>query len=146
MHVVLVGLGVLALLLLALFVLRRSILIRRLGAIEMSVRLTQRWWFGGWSLGVASYSGDELRWYRVFSLLPAPSRRLNRRTVIIDRQRAPSDGEVIWVPPDAVILECVATATSRATPQDIAISRRALTGILSWWEAAAPGPQHPRIY
>lgn len=123
-----------------LFILRLLYLRRpRAGAIEMSMRLKQRWFLGGWSPGVGTYSGDEILWYRMFSLALRPSRRLNRRQMTLDSQREPTDKEASWLPVNAVILESSMPGAQR----DLAVARTALTGMLSWWESAAPGPSLP---
>jgi len=54
--------------LLAAIYVRRHLLRRSGGTIEMSVRLTTRGRGWGWAFGVARFSGVELQWFRFFSL------------------------------------------------------------------------------
>jgi len=120
--------------LLILFLVRRRVLVASRGAIEMSVHRGSGL-LGGWALGVATFSGSELRWYRLASLRPGPSERFNRNDGGITGSRPPRPEEVTWIPPDAVIFEC----TSTHGRQLIALSRNASTGLLSWWESVPPG-------
>ncbi|PRZ43400.1 uncharacterized protein DUF2550 [Antricoccus suffuscus] len=136
MHIawyVLLLIAVMAVLLVA-FLVRRRVLVTSRGAIEMSVH-RGRGPFGGWALGVATFSGGELRWYRLASLRPGPAERFSRSDGSISGRRSPRADELTWIPPDAVIFEC----TSAHGPQTIALSKSASTGLLSWWESVPPG-------
>jgi hypothetical protein len=117
----------------ALFV--RRMLIARGGAIELSVRLYRARSGRGWSLGLARFAGDELRWYRMFSFSPRPRRVLTRRDLIVLRRREPSDQETVALMTGSVVLEC----SDIEGPVELAMSGSALTGFLSWMESAAPG-------
>ena len=117
----------------ALFV--RRVVLTRGGVVEVSVRLYRGRPGRGWALGLARFVGDSLLWYRLFSLSPRPNRVLSRTDLVVLRRREPSDRETIALPTGSVVLEC-ATATG---PVELAITRRALTGFLSWLESAAPG-------
>jgi hypothetical protein len=131
-----IGIGVLALLCgLALLFVRREIITRRGGTIELSVRLSTLVAGRGWSPGIARFDGDELRWYRVFSLALRPRRVLTRDGLAVQSRRAPDPSERLVLPEHWVILRCV---TQRA-PVEIAMAETTLTGFLSWIEAAPPG-------
>lgn len=134
----LVGLGILAALLLLVFTVRRRLLLRGVGAIEMSVRLETRRLFGGWALGVGSFVGDQLLWYRVFSFTARPARRLDRRAVHVEARRGPGEDEVGSVPLGAVILQC----NTQSGQQEIAMSAETVPGFMSWLEASPP-PGYP---
>lgn len=120
--------------------LRRWILLRR-GGIDVSLRVRVRVRASGrgWLVGVALYSGDDLHWFRVFSVLPDPTRILSRRLLEIIGRRAPDGPEAWSIQPDAVILEC----RHAGEPLQLAMDADALTGFLSWLEAGPPGSTLP---
>ena len=121
------------LLLVALFV--RRLAISRAGAIELSVRLYRTRLGRGWALGLARFSGDQLRWYRLFSFSPWPRRVMTRRELVVVGRRDPSGQETLALMTGSVVLECA----DRGKPVELAMSGSALTGFLSWLESAAPG-------
>ncbi len=118
------------------FAFRRWLLSRRGGTVEMSLRLRTGRHGRGWVLGTGRYVGDELQWFRVFSLAPRPRRILRRRGLRVVQRRVPTGPERMALQAGMVVLEC----TSDEGPVQIAIGQSALTGFLSWLEAAAPGP------
>jgi Protein of unknown function (DUF2550) len=131
-----IGLGVFALLLLLCTIfLRREVISRRGGTIEVSLRLSEAVAGRGWSPGIARFVGDEMRWYRVFSLAPGPRRKLSRLSLSVQERRAPGPPERLVLPDDWVIVRC---STGRE-PVEIAMARTTLTGFLSWLEAGSPG-------
>lgn len=136
---VVLGIGVACAILLLWFAFRRRLLMRGVGAIEMSVRLRSRWLFGGWALGVGMFNGEQLLWYRVFSFVYRPARRLSRDSVRVESKREPGDDEVGSVPPSAVILSC----WTGDGVEEIAMSVETVTGFLSWLESAPPGYSLP---
>lgn len=117
------------------FALRRWLLARRGGTVEMSLRLRTGSHGRGWVLGTGRYVGDELQWFRVFSLAPRPRRTLSRRGLQVVQRRVPNGPERLALQTGMVILDCA----SDAGPVQIAIGQSALNGFLSWLEAAAPG-------
>jgi hypothetical protein len=131
-----IGIGVF-LLLCALGVLfvRREIISRGGGTIELNLRLSTRLPGRGWSPGIGRFSGDDLRWYRVFSLSVRPKRTLRRAGLSVDGQRPATPTERLVLPPGWVILRC----TSERVSVEIAMAETALTGFLSWIETAPPG-------
>ncbi|WP_433215878.1 DUF2550 domain-containing protein [Dactylosporangium sp. CS-047395] len=135
-----IGIAVLLLLAaLALLFLRRLVIARQGGTIELGVRLSTMVPGRGWSAGLARFAGDELRWYRIFSYWPGPRRVISRRGLVVERRRAPDAAELLVLAPDWVIVRCV----SRQAPVEIAMAERALTGFLSWVEASPPGDPTP---
>jgi hypothetical protein len=131
-----IGIGVLVLLCtLGLLFVRREIITRRGGTIELSLRLTTMVTGRGWSPGIGRFDGDELRWYRVFSLALRPRRVLSRRGLAVQSRRVPDASERLVLPEHWVILHC----TTRRAVVEIAMAEVALTGFLSWIEAASPG-------
>ncbi|MBA2474283.1 MAG: DUF2550 domain-containing protein [Pseudonocardiales bacterium] len=115
------------------FVIRRSLLLRGIGAVEIWIKLSPR----RWALGVGWFDGDELSWYRVFSLSPRPARVLVRGQLEVLERRPPSERDAIVLPRKTVILAC-------QTPhriEQVAMSAGAVNGLLSWLEASPPGHQ-----
>jgi hypothetical protein len=119
------------------FVVRRRLLIRSGGTIEMSWRLRH------WTFGVARYDQDVVVWFPTFSLRPKPRRILTRSSTHITARRVPHGAEVWALVPDAVVLEC----RSSHGPAEIAIPSTALLGFLSWLEAGhrTPSREWPTV-
>ncbi|MER5333219.1 DUF2550 domain-containing protein [Micromonospora sp. NPDC002717] len=137
-----IGIGVAVILgaLLILFV-RRAVVTRSGGIIRLGVRTSTMLDGRGWSPGFGRFVGDELRWYRVFSLAIRPTRVLSRKGLAVERRRLPEGQERLSMPADWVILRC----TSNHAPVEIAMARSTVTGFLSWLEAAPPGAVSPRL-
>lgn len=131
-----IGIGVLVLLCaLGVLFFRREIITRGRGTIELSLRLSTLVPGRGWSPGIGRFDGDELRWYRVFSLALRPRRVLSRRGLAVQSRRAPDASERLVLPEHWVIVRC----TTRRAVVEIAMAESTLTGFLSWIEAAPPG-------
>lgn len=136
----LLSLVVLVVLVVAAGLLRRVGLQRAGGTIELSLRLKAPGHGRGWVNGVGRFVGDELLWYRVFSLAPRPRRRYSRRSLQVVRRRAPSGGEHRALLEGAAVLECQVLGQ----PVELAMSCAAVTGFLAWLEARPPGATLPR--
>ena len=119
---------------------RRRVLQRRYGTIDLSLRLARRGNGRGWVLGVGRFEGDDLQWYRVFSLAPRPRRTLSRRTLEVRGRRDPRGPETLALLAGAVIMECRAPDG----PVELAMELGAVTGFLAWLEARPPGATLPR--
>jgi hypothetical protein len=131
-----IGVGVLVLLCaLGVLFVRREIITRRGGTIELSLRLTTMVPGRGWSSGIGRFDGDELRWYRVFSLALRPRRVLSRRGLAVQGRRTPDASERLVLPEHWVIVRCA----TRRSPVEIAMAESTLAGFLSWLEAGPPG-------
>ena len=114
---------------------RRRILQRGGGTIDLSLRLKPGGNGRGWVLGVGRFHGDDVQWYRVFSLSPRPRRTLSRRDLRAGASREPRGPETYALLSGAVVLECFG-------PQgkvELALGKGALTGFLAWLEAQPPG-------
>lgn len=136
------ALGVVVLLLalpLLVIVVRRRLLERQGGTIELSLRLRTPTPGAGWVLGVGRFVGDDLEWYRVFSIAPGPRRTLSRHDLAVERRREPVGGERLALLSGVVVLEC----SSASGPVQLALDRGALTGFLAWLEARPPGATLP---
>lgn len=120
--------------LLAVFV-RRELILRGGGTIDMSVRLNTLVKQRGWAPGLGRFVGDELRWYRVFSLGLRPRHVLSRHGLRIADRRAPHGEERLVMAGDWIVVRC-----DRAGDRvDIAFSEATFTGFVSWLESAPPG-------
>jgi hypothetical protein len=127
---------------------RRLQLVRR-GGIDVALRVlptgttTDRrpWvrWQQRWHLGVGRYGGDHFRWYRVLSLRTGPDRTVHRDALTVVAQRDPEHAEIPILPTSAVIIRC----TQPHSTVEFAMNSDALTGFLSWLEAAPPGRKVP---
>ena len=127
------GLGLLSL------YLRRVGLQRGGGTIDLSLRLKAKTPGRGWVHGIGRFEGDDLAWYRVFSLSPRPRRRLCRRGLAVLERREPRSEERRALSPEAVVLRLA----SRSGEVEVAMSGSAMTGALSWLEATPPGATLP---
>ena len=118
---------------------RRRFLSRDGGAIELSLRLKPKSQGRGWVLGVGRFVGDDLQWFRVFSLSPRPRRTLSRRDLTVEDRRAPKGPEALSLLKGAEVVE-LASSSGRV---EIALDASAMTGFLAWLEARPPGATLP---
>jgi hypothetical protein len=95
---------------------------------------------GGWRLGIGQYRGSGFLWYRVVGVTTAPTRQFHRENVEILERRAPTGQELYAMPAEAVIVRC----RFHAGECELAMNVDALTGFLSWLEAA-PGSNTVRF-
>lgn len=116
--------------------LRRRLLHRGGGTVDVSLRLRPSGNGRGWVLGVGRFDGDELQWYRVFSLSPRPRRTLSRRDLTVTAQRAPSGPEAYALLKGAVVMDC----RSGSVKVELAMDPGAVTGFLAWLESHPAGP------
>jgi hypothetical protein len=136
---IVLALPLLAVLLLLAVAVRRRWLQSAGGTVELSLRLRRLTYGRGWSNGVGFFDGDDLRWYRVFSLSLRPRRVLSRRELQIVRRRPASDAETLALPDGAVVMECAV----RGGPVDLAMQPATVTGFLAWLESRPPGATLP---
>ena len=113
---------------------RRFLLERGGGTVDCGLRRIAGQ--GSWRLGVASYQGDQLCWYHLFGVLLRPRLELERRTLTVASRRAATVAESASLGPGMVVVEC---KVGDGTRVELAMSEAALTGFLSWLEAAPPG-------
>src|SRR5262245_12567919 len=85
---------------------RRGLISRSGGTICMTMRLSTLVPERGWSPGVGRFTGDELRWYRMFSLGIRPRRVLTRRGLTVVDRRSPEGAERLSMPPGWVVVRC----------------------------------------
>jgi hypothetical protein len=122
---------------LAAIFLRRELISRAGGTIDMNMRLSTFLPERGWAPGLGRFVGDDLKWYRMFSLDPRPRRVLRRTDLVIQARRAPEGAERLAMPPGWVVVRC--RDEGGGDPVDLALAQAALAGFLSWVEAAPPG-------
>ena len=125
----------LALLYAAALVVRRRVISRHGGTFELSHRVRPHGDGRGWVLGLGRYSGEELEWFRVFSLAPRPRRTWARETLSYDGSREALGAERMSLYPDHVVMRC----QSRDGEVELAMSTASLTGFQAWLEARPPG-------
>jgi hypothetical protein len=131
---------VLALLYGGLLVLRRRVLSRHGGTFELSHRLGPVEPGRGWVLGLGRYSGDNLEWFRIFSISPWPKRVYGRSRMSYDGRRVPDESERHVLYPGHVVIAC----TTAEGPIELALSPESLTGFQSWLESRTPGTDWSR--
>jgi hypothetical protein len=137
-----IGIGVFVVLFgLTLLFLRRTVIARSGGTIELSWRLSTVVAGRGWAPGIGRFVGDELRWYRLFSLSIRPRRTLSRRTLVVESRRSPDGPERRALAADLLIIRCC----SGNAPVEIAMGKSTLAGFLSWIEAVPPGTVSNRL-
>ena len=116
-------------------VVRRRWISRHGGTFEFSVRVRSGRAGRGWILGVGRYTGDDLEWFRVFSLSPRP-RFVYRRGELEYVGRRDADGVEAY---SLYTGHIVVSARTPAGMLEVAMSPEALTGFLAWLESAPPG-------
>ncbi len=122
--------GVLLVVLVVAFLLRRRFLLSGLGAVTMWLRPAQS---GRWSVGAAWFGDDSLLWYRALSLAVRPQQRLHRAELRVESRRRATP-EDLALPADVIVLTCV----TGDRPLELAMEPSTLTGFLSWVESAPP--------
>lgn len=116
-------------------VVRRRWLSRNGGTFEFSVRVRPGRAGRGWILGVGRYTGNDLEWFRIFSLAPRPRFVYLRSELEFVGRRDPEGAEGYSLYSGHIVVSC-RTPTGMV---EVAMSPDALTGFLSWLEAAPPG-------
>ena len=135
-----IGIGVLIVLLgLGVVYLRREVISRAGGTIDMNLRLSTFVPGRGWSSGLGRFVGEQLRWYRVFSFALRPRRVLTRYGLKVEDRRTPEGPERLAMPDGWIIVRCSGRAGGASVEVELAMAESALTGFLSWLESAPPG-------
>lgn len=92
-----------------------------------------------WVLGVARYNGEELQWFRFFSLSWRPKITYRRVDITVVGNRAPVPAEAVALYADQQIVSVVVESRGSSRRRDLAMTPDSVTGMLSWLEAAPPG-------
>ena len=129
------GVVLLSGLLVLLLVMRRRGLAKPSGTFDLSINRRAEAGQRGWTLGVARYTDEHLEWFRTFSLSPRPRYRFERGHLEVGRRRLPEGREAYAVHAGHVVVPCESPNGVR----QLALSPRALTGLLSWLESSPPG-------
>jgi len=87
---------------------------------------------------VASYQREELNWFGALGLTMRPDVVFPRRDLTVVSRRLPTDAEAASLGPGMVVVECRVGEDTGGTIE-LALGEEALTGLLSWLEAAPPG-------
>jgi Protein of unknown function (DUF2550) len=114
---------------------RRRLLQHSGGTFDCSVHLDRFLLGPGWVLGLGRYAGDRVEWFRFTSFSPRPRLSLWRRELEVVERRMPIGTEAVTIVEEGVIL----VLANRGRSVELAMSVAALTGFLSWLEAAPPG-------
>ncbi|HVE27719.1 MAG TPA: DUF2550 domain-containing protein [Sporichthya sp.] len=113
---------------------RRMMLQRPLGTFACSLRLGEHPDGEGWSYGIGRYHGDRVEWFPIFSLAWKPRHVMTRRQLRVRSRRDPAPAEAQGLPAGSMVLVC-ALGTERL---ELAMTHGAMTGFMSWVEAAPP--------
>jgi hypothetical protein len=116
-------------------IVRRRLLARNGGTFELSYRIRVARPGRGWLLGIGRYSGDDLEWFRIFSLSPRPKRVWARDHLTYAGRRGPAGAEEVSLYAGHVVVEC-GYGTDHL---ELAMSEASLTGFQAWLEAGPPG-------
>lgn len=116
-------------------IVRRRYLSRHGGTLELSHRVRDSRAGRGWVLGLGRYTGDELQWFRIFSLSPRPRRTWRRIELSYVGQRDSEGPEGMSLYSDHVIVTC----TLGSDTVELAMSKSSLTGFQAWLESGPPG-------
>src|SRR6476661_4203016 len=103
---------------------RRRFLSRKGGTFELSYRVRPERAGRGWLLGLGRYSGEDLEWFRVFSLSARPKRVWERSTLQYAGRRDPEGVEQMSLYPDHVVISC----TTPAGDVELAMNPSSLMG------------------
>lgn len=124
----------------ALFIFRRRWLSAKGGVVECGLRRTSGIRGSSWTLGIGSYESDSFDWYRVFSLSIRPKVSLARGATRIVAHRELDALETMMLFDDHASLEVESLDKDGADVHyELSMSPAALTGFMSWLEAAPPG-------
>lgn len=115
-------------------VLRRRQLSRGSGAFELSLHRPGSEDGRGWQLGLGRYRGDQLQYFRIFSLA-GPKRSWDRRFTQFEGQRPATEFERMALYPGHVVCTVIAPEGE----VQLAMSEHALMAFQSWLEARPPG-------
>jgi hypothetical protein len=117
---------------------RRAVISSRGGIVECWLRHNPQ---QRWRHGLAEYGRDQLSWHRSMSLRLRPHAAFDRSQLAVLDSRPATPGEDPGLGSDLVVLRCQGAVRHRGRPADervveLAMSRAAFMGLLSWLEAS----------
>jgi len=133
---VVTALCLLALLIVSMLI-RRYVIISHGGVFDCGLRRWQGNSAGGWALGMARYSGNLFKWYRMFSLIPRHSFQLRREEMVLMDQRRMDAMESLQLFDDQYVVELKPMSDGRRV--DLSMTQASLLGLSSWLQAAPFG-------
>jgi len=133
--VVLIGLCALALLVVLLLI-RRFVIISHGGVFDCGMRRWHDGTPGGWALGMARYSGNLFKWYRMFSLSPRHSLQMRRSDMVLAGSRPMDPMESLQLFDDQHIVELKPVGQLRC---DLSMTQPSFLGLSSWLQSAPAG-------
>lgn len=139
-------LDVVGLLLVALLVFGICLVVRRRmlsvggSAFELSYRARSSRTGHGWLLGLGRYAGEDLQWYRMFSLSVRPKRAWDRADLAYRGRRDPEGPEEFSLYSNHIVVEC----DTSSGVLELAMDPDSLKGFQAWLEAMPPGSRSVR--
>jgi len=137
----LVLLGLLVLLVVILLV-RRAVIISHGGVFDCGLRRWSGGNPGGWALGMARYSGNLFKWYRMFAFIPRHSLQLSRDDMELGEMRRMDAMESLQLFDDQYVVELL--PLDGGPRRDLSMSRQSLVGLSSWLEASPIGHRYEK--
>ena len=132
--VVAAALVIVGALLVGLFIRRR--VLQREGGLDMCLSEGREdGWSGGWVFGVGIVRGEQIDWFRTFTLSFRPKRVLCRADLVVWSRREPDAEEAYELPGGHIIFTCTAVEA----PVEMSMSESSATAFMAWLEGAPPG-------
>lgn len=131
---------VIAMLPFALLYLRRRWLTGQGGLFDCAYRLREDATGAGWVLGVARYRGENLEWFRSFSLSMRPKMVFPRALTSYVHQRSPVGLEAIALFEDSMIVTLRDRVSGRTSA--LSMAPEEVLALMSWLESAPPGSHY----
>lgn len=121
---------------------RRRWLTGQGGLFDCAHRITDGVPGSGWVLGLARYRGDNLEWFRAFSLGLRPSVSLRRGMTTYVHQRPASGLEQVVLFEDSHVI----VVRERISRRELSFAMDGDTtmGLITWLESAPPGSHYIR--
>lgn len=91
----------------------------------------------GWRHGTLQYNGDDLQYFKLRSVLPAPDRVFVRSQVSFSGHRRPTAEEETFFSEGTVIV----TAETKGEKLEFALDRHGAMALIAWIESAPPENQ-----
>lgn len=120
--------------------LRRRWLTGQGGLFDCAYRVRDDAPGAGWVLGMARYRGDDLEWFRAFSLSLSPKVTFQRAATTYVHQRSPDGIEAIALFEESVIVTVRDRISGRV--QSLSMSPDSVMALMSWLESAPPGSHY----